>query len=132
MSSSNACVQGQRGQVLVEMALVGLVLILMLAGLIDLWRAYYASIAIADAAAEGAAYGAAFPNRPQSDIQTRAAGASGGLVSLDRSSVSVVTDTQTITVTVTYTYPLFTPVVQAIAGKDTLILQERVAERILD
>ena len=39
---------------LVEMALVGLILVLILSGMIDLGRAYFAYIAIADAATEGA------------------------------------------------------------------------------
>lgn len=128
---SQAWIEDQHGQGLVELALVGLVLALILAGVLDLGRAYFAYIAMADAAGEGAAYGAAFPDKSIGDIQARAAGASGGLVSIAPSQVDVNRDAETITVTVTYNHGLLTPFIQALVGGDTIALRQRAAQQIL-
>jgi hypothetical protein len=52
-----------RGQALVELALAGLLLALMLAGAVDFGRAYYTSIIVENMAGEGAAYAALYPGR---------------------------------------------------------------------
>ena len=124
-------IEGQRGQSLVELAVVGLVLSLILAGVVDLGRAYFAYIAVADAAAEGAGYGAAFPDTGEDEIKDRVVGASGGLVSIDREMVVVNHGAEAITVTVTYSHALLTPFVQAIGGGDTIPLRQRAVHRIL-
>ena len=46
----------ENGQSLLEMALILPVLIIILAGVLDLGRLYYAYVSVTDAAAEGAAY----------------------------------------------------------------------------
>ncbi len=122
----------QRGQGLVEMALVGLILVLLLAGIIDLGRAYFAYIAIADAATEGAMYGATFSDTSGSEIRDRVVAASGGQVSIDPGLVSVITDTQTITVTVAFTHTLLTPFLQTLFAGDTLLLQQQAVQPILE
>src|ERR1041385_5856144 len=57
-----------RGQGILEMAFVGLFLALLLAGAVDLGRAYYTAVIVANMAGEGASYGAIHPdediNRP--------------------------------------------------------------------
>jgi len=128
---SQAWIEDQRGQGLVELALVGLALALILAGVLDLGRAYFAYIAMADAAAEGAAYGAAFPDKSEGEIKDRVVGASGGLVSIERDMVVVDRDAETITVIVTYNHTLLTPFLQAIVGGDTIALRQRAAQQIL-
>ena len=125
-------IEDQRGQGLVELALGGLILALILAGVLDLGRAYFAYIAVADAAAEGAAYGAAFPDKSESEIKDRVVGASGGLVSIDPGLVEVDSDgAETITVTVTYNHTLLTPFIQALVEGGTIPLRQRVIQRIL-
>ena len=125
-------IEDQRGQGLVELALVGLVLALILAGVLDLGRAYFAYIAVADAAAEGANYGAAFPGTSVDGIKDRVVGASGGLVSIDPDLVSVISDTQSITVAVTYNHSLLTPFIQALVGGNTTIpLRQQVVHQVL-
>lgn len=130
---SQAWVEDQWGQILVELALMSLVLFLMLAGLIDLGRAYFAYIAVTDAAAEGAAYGATFPDKIPTPgvIEYRAAGASGGLVSIAPENVQVDYDAEAITVTVTYTHTLLTPFMQTMMGEE-IILRQRATKPILD
>ena len=51
-----------RGANLVEMALVTVLLLLLLAGIADLGRAFYTYIVIANASREGARYASRFPN----------------------------------------------------------------------
>jgi Flp pilus assembly protein TadG len=53
----------RRGQALVELALMGLLLALLLAGVIDFGRAYYTSVIVENMAGEGAAYAALYPGR---------------------------------------------------------------------
>jgi Flp pilus assembly protein TadG len=59
-----------RGQALVEFALLGLLLAMLLAGAVDLGRAYYTSVVVTNMAGEGAAYASIYPdldtNYPQS------------------------------------------------------------------
>jgi Flp pilus assembly protein TadG len=129
---SHTWIEGQRGQGLVEMALVGLILVLILSGMIDLGRTYFAYIAIADAAAEGATYGATFPDTSEGEIRSRTVGASGGQVSIDPGLVSIITDTQTITVTVAFRHTLLTPLIQTLFGEDTLLLQQQAIQPILE
>lgn len=124
--------EAQRGQGLVEMALVGLILVIILSGMIDLGRAYFAYIAVADAASEGATYGATFPDRSGSEIRDRVVVASGGQVSIDPGLISVITDTQTITVTVSFSHTLLTPFIQTLFAEDTLLLQQQAIQPILE
>lgn len=108
-------VQGknQRGQSLVEFALVLPLLILLLGGVLELGRLFFAYVAITDAAAEGATYASVRPSSSIQDITTRAQQAAGGLVQLDPSMVQVQRPSLAagapITVTITYPFQLITP-----------------------
>lgn len=53
----------ENGQSLVEIALLMPVLLVLLLGAVDLGRAFYAYVAITNAAREGARYGASFPSQ---------------------------------------------------------------------
>jgi hypothetical protein len=53
---------GERGQSLVEMALITLVLLFLVAGIADLGRAFYTYTVITNAAREGARYASLFPH----------------------------------------------------------------------
>lgn len=52
----------ERGQSMVELALVLLLILIILAGVVDLGRMMYQYLSMRDAAQEGAGYGAMFPN----------------------------------------------------------------------
>src|SRR5690348_3032557 len=49
------------GQAIVEMALMGTLLGMLLAGAVDLGRAYYTAVVVTNMAGEGAAYAAIYP-----------------------------------------------------------------------
>ena len=51
----------EKGQAFVEFGLVLVLLLILLAGVVDLGRAFYTFIMLRDAAMEGVAYGSAFP-----------------------------------------------------------------------
>jgi Flp pilus assembly protein TadG len=52
----------RKAQAIVEMALMGTLLAVLLAGTVDLGRAYYTSVVVANMAGEGAAYAAIHPD----------------------------------------------------------------------
>lgn len=118
-----------RGQSLVELAVMMPVLVLILAGILDLGRAYMTLIALRDAAAEGAAYAALHPT-DTNQIVARVADSSSGLVKVAPDMVAVecpeAAPGQPITITVRYEYMLLTPVINALVpdGKITMQAQE--------
>ncbi|HEX8598517.1 MAG TPA: TadE family protein [Chloroflexia bacterium] len=56
-----------RGQAVVEMALLGLFLAMLMAAAVDFGRAYYTAVIIENMAGEGAAYAALYPERELGD-----------------------------------------------------------------
>ncbi len=132
----------ERGQSLVEFVLILPVLFIILAGVLDLGRLYFAYVAVTDAAAEGAAYAAIRPEyaaKPPEDedneIVNRAQAASGGLVEIDRGLVEIeCPDTalgDPITVTVNYAFTLVTPFISAMGPDGALMLRAVATEAIL-
>ena len=57
----------RRGQAILETALAGLLLVLLLAGAVDFGRAYYTAVVVENMAGEGAAYAALRPERDLDD-----------------------------------------------------------------
>src|SRR5438132_528910 len=55
--------KSSKGQALLEISILGLLLGGLLAGVVDFGRAYYTSIVVAQMAGEGAAYAAWYPDR---------------------------------------------------------------------
>jgi Flp pilus assembly protein TadG len=55
----------RKGQALVELALMGTLLAMLLAGAVDLGRAYYTAVVVTNMAGEGAAYAAIYPDRDE-------------------------------------------------------------------
>ncbi len=105
----------QKGQSLVELALVLPLLVLILSGLVDLGRVYYVLVTLEDMAAEGAAYAAIHPY-DASGIWDRAAQASGGMITVSPNDVDVDYPPvmylgAPITVTVRYSFRCITPFV---------------------
>ncbi len=124
----------ERGQSLVEFALILPVLLIILAGVLDLGRLYYAYVAVTDAAAEGAAYAAIHPDDAD-QIFDRAQAASGGLIEIDEGMVEIECPTiasgDPITVTVSYTFTVVTPFINAMVPDDMLMLRAVASEAIL-
>lgn len=123
----------RRGQSLVEFALILPVLVMLLLGLLDLGRIYFAYVAITDAAGEGVSYGARHarsmdPDALESAIKSRASEATKGLVEIGTDQVDVAPDpvaesSDTITVTVTYSSTLITPLIRSIVPGGVLPLR---------
>ena len=124
----------EKGQSLVEVALALPVLILILAGALDLGRLYYVTVALTDAAGEGATYAAINPH-DTAEIVSRAQAASGGLVQIEPGNVAidcpVVAAGMPVTVTVSYDFTIATPLVNMIVPDGVMTLQGIAAESIL-
>ena len=127
---------GERGQSLTEAAIFITLLMVVLAGLIDLGRMYYTYLSLKDAAAEGAAYGSMEPT-DLLGIEARVRGESpGGLIDW---SGAIVNTTYIgppcrgsgVQVEVTITYEFITPFIGAIAGSQTIPLSAEVVNTIL-
>jgi Flp pilus assembly protein TadG len=126
----------QRGQSLVEMAVSLTMLLMLLAGVIDIGRAYYTYLSLRDAAAEGAAYGSIHPTDTTGIVDRVVGESPGGVVNW--SGVTVTTDILVkncrgggIKVKVDYSYTLLTPFIGSIAGTQTLPLSATVVNTIL-
>src|SRR5882757_4195259 len=146
--------QRERGQGLVEFALITVFLSILLMGVMDLGRAYFSYLALKDAAQEGAYYGSAFPQCVDADginndspacadpnnipYRVRHSTPRGSLVDMGDLAAHVTVDLpcgstspcamqagQVLTVSVSYQYQLLTPFVGAIANSQTLTLTAR-------
>jgi hypothetical protein len=101
----------ERGQNLVEFALVFPILFLVLLAIFDMGRITYFASALHNAAREGARYGSLFPDDPDGVI-TRVEETALG-IPVDELDVIVTTSPLTIQVSAAYTMPFITPVIGA-------------------
>jgi Flp pilus assembly protein TadG len=129
--------RGEKGQSLLEFALVVPVLLIILAGLLDLGRLYYIYVALTDAAAEGAAYAAIHPD-DSTEIEARAVAASRGYVELETGQVAVECPAcpgpasgDTLTVTVSFSFTLATPFMNVIVPDGVLPLRAIACETVI-
>jgi Flp pilus assembly protein TadG len=127
--------RSEEGQSLVEVAMLMPLLVLIVAGTLDLGRAYMTMVALNDAAAEGATYASMHPSAT-SEIVARTADSSGGVLALDPDLVTVDYDTpvapgKPITVTIGYNYQLMTPVLNAIVPEGAIILSASEVRSII-
>lgn len=119
----------QRGQSLVEFALLLPLLILLLGGVLELGRLFFAYVAVTDAAAEAATYASIRPNSSIQEITSRAQDAAQGLgmVQLDPSMIQVERPSLAagapITVTITYPFQLITPLLGDLVPGRTIPLR---------
>lgn len=125
----------EKGQSLTELAIVLPVLLFILSGVLDLGRLYMVTVALTDAASEGATYAAIDPDATTVEIIDRAQTASGGLVPLDAGMVAVDRPTMApgapITVTVGYSFTVATPLINAIVPEGVIKLRGVATEPIL-
>ncbi len=127
--------KSQKGQSLIELALVLPVLLLILLGIVDFGKAYVTLVALNDAASEGATYASIDPTAT-TEIANRAAGsAGGGLAEFDPANVTVAYANpaagQPITVTVTYEYQVLTPVISMLLPDGKLVLAAHATQPIM-
>lgn len=127
----------EKGQSLLEFALLVPVLLIILAGVLDLGRLYYIYVSLTDAAAEGVAYAAMHPD-DTAEIETRASAASRGFVVLGTDQVGIVCPTcpgalsgDPITVTVNYSFTLATPFLNLIVPDGVLPIRASACETVL-
>ena len=135
-----------RGQSLVEFVLLLPVLLILLAGLLDLGRLYFAYVAVTDAAAEGAAYAALFVPPDQSitcppddsRVCQAAREASAGLVRLEQAEIVVDCPScpnpasgDAVTVRVVFPFTLVTPIVEAMVPGSVLDLTAVATQAII-
>ena len=129
----------QKGQGLVEFAVVALVLLVLVVGLLDLGRALFTFVALRDAAQEGASYGSIYPG-DSAGIESRARDTSRRPVDLTNTSL-VNVNVQLLGaacagngIRVEVLYPEFqltTPLLATILGRDTIPIRARVTDTIL-
>jgi Flp pilus assembly protein TadG len=134
----------QPGQSLVEMGLMLMVLLWLLAGAVDFGIAFFTTVALRDAAQEGALYGALNPPGASCspDIIYRVQD-SGNKIPIDltkttvtcSSSVTCVTSSATsvatVSVTVTYDYYAITPLIESFLSNNPIVLSGSATSPIL-
>lgn len=133
-------VDGERGQSLVELAVSFTLLMMLLAGSVDLGRALFTLITLHDAAQEGALYGAINPG-DTNEIEERVRGTSNAPLDLSDPSVTAVTvsfsggacagATNAITVAVDYQFQLSMPIIGMFVPSQTITLPATATMRIL-
>ena len=131
--------KNHRGQSFAELGVFMMVLVILLAGLLDLGRAFFTYIALRDAAQEGALYGATNPTA-QSSIVNRVRNTSNSPVDLANTTDIEVTVTvlgtaclgSAIKVDVDYpNFPLAMPFLGTILGRQTIPIRATVTDTIL-
>lgn len=128
----------ERGQSMVELAISFIVLLLLLAGITDIGRAFFTYSALRDAAQEGATYGSINPS-DTSGIIARVRGSSNDPIDLTRPEIAINVQIlgqpcigSGIEVTVVYQdFDLIFPLMRTMAGTDSLNLKARVTDEIV-
>ncbi|MEA3308790.1 MAG: TadE/TadG family type IV pilus assembly protein [Chloroflexota bacterium] len=125
----------EKGQSIVELAVLFPLLMLLLMGLLDLGRAYYIMVALRDAAEEGATYAAIDPH-DQTEIKARATDACGDLIAISADDVQIATASLTpgepITVTINYQYDFYMPLAQPFLPEEGLTLRGQAIHPIIN
>lgn len=141
--------QTERGQSMVELALSFTILLMLVAGVIDLGRAFFTWVALRDAAQEGALYGSICPPDPGTGdithIEERVRDTSSEPVDMSLPSDGSDPDVDVIitiggtslgspiTVTVIYDqFPITVPFLGTVLGSDTLTIRASITDSILD
>lgn len=120
---------GERGQDVVEFALIFTVLFLILMGIFDMGRVTYSYSVLYNATREGARYGVIHPT-DSAGIQAAVRKLAFGL---DPNALSVTSsrpDSNTIQVKSTYQFTILTPVIQVFFGSNQVALVGESTMRI--
>ena len=129
--------RSERGQSLTELSLTLIILLTLLAGVLDIGRAYYTFLALRDAVAEGAAYGSFDPTN-SAEIENRVRAESPGPSLVDWTGATITSTVNGaacrgggIEVTAQIDYQLLTPFIGAIVGSQSMPLEATVVNTIL-
>jgi Flp pilus assembly protein TadG len=120
---------GERGQDVVEFAIIFTVLFFVLMGIFDMGRAVYSYSVLFNAAREGARYGIIHPT----DTAGIKAAVNKMAVGLDPNALTVTSskpDSADVQVHLSYQFTIVTPVIQAIFGSNQLTLVSESTMRI--
>ncbi|MEJ2412371.1 MAG: pilus assembly protein [Anaerolineales bacterium] len=139
----------ERGQSITEFALILVFLLVLLAGVFDLGRAFFAYIIVRDAAQEGAVYGSIAPKNDMAAFQTAVANrveaayldpSNPSETPLDITFINIQVDLNgsacaapgnTVSVTVEYSFPIVMPFLGSSFGKQDIELTARAEDSIL-
>lgn len=142
MKINNPSTTRERGQSLVELAVTMTLLLILLAGIVDVGSAFFIMVQLNDAAAEGAAFGSLHPT-DTGGITLRALTSASDPLDLNDpvNNVSVGISTQAahtppcegdrITVSVSYDYEIQMPFITTFIGRDAITLTGRSTDTIL-
>jgi Flp pilus assembly protein TadG len=119
----------EKGQELVEYALILPIFLLILMSILDLGRAVYYYSAIHNSAREGARYGIVFPN-DLSGIEDVVRQKSVGLDPAELTVTTSLPDEDTIRVVVTFRFIAITPIAGALLGSNEVTLGSQATMRI--
>jgi Flp pilus assembly protein TadG len=125
--------QKERGQSMVELALIFVIIMILLAGTADLGRAFFTWLAMRDAAQEGASYGTICPGlADRGELESRVRD------NLDLINVYTVTVNapntspgKPIKVTVDTDLPINTPFLSTILGSPSIAIHATINDTIL-
>jgi Flp pilus assembly protein TadG len=142
MTETNQPIKKELGQSMVELALIFTILMVLLAGTIDLGRAFYTWLAMRDAAQEGASYGSVVETARVDMIKTRvretfndAVNDSGAVIDIGVSFNGLRclgTNPTVITVNVDYTnFPLSMPFLGTILGSQTIPIHAAIKDTVI-
>lgn len=127
----------ERGQSLAEMTMVTILLLILVAGIVDLGRAFFYFMALRDAVQEGAVYGSINPTLPV-EIKNHVLGTSelvAGIITSDDINVEIIGKACTgnsIRVTATYDdFKITMPFLGTLIGKQTVPIRASVIDTIL-
>ncbi|MGC9469170.1 MAG: TadE family protein [Anaerolineae bacterium] len=125
----------EAGQSLVEAALALPVIVMLMLGLLDFGRAYYALVSLKDAADEGAAYASMNPSDILG-IRRRASEASRQLVPIEPNDVDVIYPPYihagaSITVTTRFALELYTPFANVFVPDNELVLRGQASHALI-
>lgn len=131
--------RGERGQSMVEFAFSAVFILLLLVGVVDLGRAFFAYMTLRDAAQEGALYGATYPNDIEG-IKNRVRGTAKFPVDLtDPVNVTIADPIilgnacagNALKIQVTYNFTITTPFLGMIIGSQQIPITATVIDTIL-
>jgi len=120
---------GERGQDVVEFAIIFTVLFLVLMGIFDMGRAVYSYSVLFNAAREGARYGIIHPT-DTAGIKAQVLNLAVGLDPNALTVTSSLPDKNDVQVNLSYKFTIVTPIIQAFFGSNQLTLVSESTMRI--
>ncbi len=129
----------EHGQSMVEFAFSAVFILLLMVGIVDLGRAYFAYMTLRDAAQEGALYGSTYPNDFEG-IKNRIRGTAKFPIDLTDTVNVTIPDPEiigsacaghAIKVQVTYNFTITTPFLGTVIGAQNVPIKATVTDTIL-